>query len=195
MQSVNIGRNVTTALPAQIGDTVIYREADLLTIKSLKGFQLTCSLQYHMCSFDLSGWYFGKTAGILGTMNNEVFDDFVTSEQQYASSEEQFINSWKLPGCETNVQPTNHTNNYFTASNELSQLCESFFRQKHSYFASCFPVVDSTPFYEMCLDLGLHLESKTDDPSNSGACTSALAYMEACSLEDMPLRVPDSCIQ
>ncbi|XP_055638867.1 uncharacterized protein LOC129776937 isoform X2 [Toxorhynchites rutilus septentrionalis] len=192
--SVKIGRNVTTALPAQIGDTVVYREADLLTVKSFRGFQLTCSLQYHMCSFDLSGWYFGKIAGILGTMNNEAFDDSITSDRQYASSKEQFINSWKLPGCETNVETTNHTSNYFSSSNELSQLCESFFRQKHSYFASCFPIVDSTPFFEMCLDLGLHLEAKANDPSNNGACTSALAYMEACSLEDMPLRVPDTCI-
>ncbi|XP_058818906.1 uncharacterized protein LOC131681859 [Topomyia yanbarensis] len=192
--SVRINRNATTALPAQIGETVVYRETDQLIIQSFKGFKLTCSLQYHMCSFDLSGWYFGKTAGILGTMNNEVFDDYLTSEHTYASSKKQFINSWKLPGCEAEVDTTNHTRNFFTVSNELSQICESFFQQKQSYFASCFPVVDSTAFYEMCLDLGHHIDSKPDDPSNNGACTSALAYMDACLLEDMPLRVPDSCI-
>lgn len=192
---MRIGRNITTALPAQIGDTVVYRETDVLTIQSFKGFKLTCSLQYHMCSFDLSGWYFGKTAGILGTMNNEVYDDYMTSDHRYASTKEQFINSWKLPECEGDVQSINHTVNFYAASNEVSQLCESFYRQKHSYFASCFPIVDATPFYEMCLDLGQNMVNKTDDPSNNGACTSALAYMEACSLEDMPLRVPDSCIQ
>ncbi|XP_055591953.1 uncharacterized protein LOC129743787 [Uranotaenia lowii] len=192
--SVQIARNHTTALPAQIGDTVVYRETDQLIIQSFKGFKLTCSLQYHMCSFDLSGWYFGKTAGILGTMNNEIYDDYLTSEQKYARSEEQFINSWTLPGCEANVETTNHTRNYFTVSNELSQLCESFFRQKHSYFASCFPIVDVNPFYEMCLDLGYHIKSASDNPSDNGACTSALAYMEACALEGMPLRVPDTCI-
>ncbi|XP_062546026.1 uncharacterized protein LOC134212310 [Armigeres subalbatus] len=192
--SVKVDRNVTTALPAQIVDTVVYREADLLMIQSFKGFKLTCSLQYHMCSFDLSGWYFGKTAGILGTMNNEVFDDYITSDQKFSASKEQFINSWTLPDCEADVQATNHTHNFLSVSNELSQICESFFRHKHSYFASCFPIVDTTPFFEMCLDLGHHLDSKSNDPSNNGACTSALAYMEACSLEDMPLRVPDTCI-
>lgn len=192
--SVKVDRNVTTALPAQIDDTVVYQEADLLVVQSYKGFKLTCSLQYHMCSFDLSGWYFGKTAGILGTMNNEIFDDYLTSEHKFAISKEQFVNSWTLPGCEANVQATNHTHNFLSVSNELSQLCDSFFRQKHSYFASCFPIVDTTPFYEMCLDLGHHLDSDSNDPSNKGACTAALAYMEACILEDMPLRVPDSCV-
>lgn len=192
---MKINRNATTALPAQIGDTVVYRETDLLTIQSLNGFKLTCSLQYHFCSFDLSGWYFGKTAGILGTMNNEVFDDYITSEQKYTSSNKQFINSWKLPGCDIELEATNHTQNYLTVSSDLSQICESLFQHKHSYFASCFPIVDTNPFYEMCLDLGQHLDVRSNEPSNNGACTSALAYMEACLLEDIPLRVPDSCIQ
>ncbi|XP_053697453.1 uncharacterized protein LOC128744450 [Sabethes cyaneus] len=192
--SVQINRNVTTALPAQIADTVVYRETDYLAIQSVNGFKLTCSLQYNLCSFDLTGWYFGKTAGILGTMNNEAFDDYITSEQKYTPSNKHFINSWKLPGCDVELDATNHTQNYLTVSSELSQICESFFQHKHSYFASCFSVVDTNPFFEMCLDLGQHLVSRPNEPSNNGACTSALAYMEACLLEDVPLRVPDSCI-
>lgn len=194
--SVKINKKDTTALPALIGkDTVVYRESDLLYVHSQRGFQIACSLRYHLCWLELSGWYFGKVAGLLGTMNNEPYDDRITAAQSFSESEDQFLNSWAMPDCRASVAPTNSTSNYYAASSELTKLCDSFFRHKVSYFASCFPVVDVTPFYEMCLDLGNHLTKVTDGgPSDRGACSAALAYIQACAIEDTLLRVPDSCI-
>ena len=146
-------------------------------------------MRYHICWLELSGWYFGKMAGLLGTMNNEMFDDRITSTNRYNETEEQFLNSWALPGCSSTVTATNHTSNFYSASNELSQLCDSFFHQKLSYLATCFSVVDVTPFYEMCMDLGHNLMP------DRGACTAAIAYIQACSLERTPLRVPNNCIR
>ncbi|XP_053673666.1 uncharacterized protein LOC128723926 [Anopheles nili] len=194
--SVKINDKDATALPAMIGtETVAYRESDLLYIASQRGFMLACSLRYHLCWLELHGWYFGKIAGLLGTMNNEPFDDHITATNLYSASDEEFLNSWALPGCETPVTTTNHTSNFYSASNELSQLCDSFFRHKLSYFASCFAVVDVTPFYEMCLDLGHNLQKESDAiPTDRGACTAALAYIEACAIEGTLLRVPNNCI-
>lgn len=64
--TIRINRNSTTSLPIQIGDTTIYRAWDILMIQSKNGFELNCNLQFDFCSFDVSGWYFGKTAGIMG---------------------------------------------------------------------------------------------------------------------------------
>lgn len=64
--TVRVNRNSTTALPIQIGDTTIYREWDILVIKSRNGFELNCNLQFDYCWFEVSGWYYGKTAGIMG---------------------------------------------------------------------------------------------------------------------------------
>uniref|UniRef100_A0A182NT55 Vitellogenin domain-containing protein n=1 Tax=Anopheles dirus TaxID=7168 RepID=A0A182NT55_9DIPT len=194
--SVKINNKDATALPALIGtETVVYRESDLLYVQSQRGFMLACSLRYHLCWLELNGWYFGKVAGLLGTMNNEPFDDRITATNQYSVTDDQFLNSWALPGCSASVTTTNHTSNFYSATNELSQLCDSFFRYKLSYFASCFPVVDVTPFYEMCLDLGNHMRTASDgSPTDRGACTAALAYIQACAIEDTLLRVPDSCI-
>uniref|UniRef100_W4VR36 Putative lipoprotein n=1 Tax=Corethrella appendiculata TaxID=1370023 RepID=W4VR36_9DIPT len=195
--TLKIGQNLTSALPAQIHDTVIYRDADILVIESDKGFYLECNLQFYVCSFDLSGWYFGKTAGILGTMNNEMFDDFTTAENKYAENETQFINSWSLPDCEQQIETTNFGENYYEAPKELIQLCDSFFKTKLSYFASCFSIVDASSFYEMCIDLGLHSLANvidSENPINKGACSAALAYIDACSFEKTPLRVPDVCV-
>uniref|UniRef100_A0A8W7PWS0 Vitellogenin domain-containing protein n=1 Tax=Anopheles coluzzii TaxID=1518534 RepID=A0A8W7PWS0_ANOCL len=181
--------NKATALPAMIGtQTVVFQQSDQLWIQSQRGFLVGCSLRYHICWLELSGWYFGKMAGLLGTMNNEMFDDRITSTNRYNETEEQFLNSWALPGCSSTVTATNHTSNFYSASNELSQLCDSFFHQKLSYLATCFSVVDVTPFYEMCMDLGHNLMP------DRGACTAAIAYIQACGLERTPLRVPNNCI-
>ncbi|XP_049547862.1 uncharacterized protein LOC125959115 [Anopheles darlingi] len=195
--TVKINRQDTTALPALIGSgTVVYRESDSLYVQSDRGFQLTCSLRYHLCSIELSGWYFGKLAGLLGTMNNEQFDDRMTATNVYSRTDREFLDSWALPGCSSPVGTPDHKHNSKNASSELKDLCESFFLQKQSYFASCYSVVDVTPFHEMCLDLGNTLRNKSEvtplDPG--GACTAALAYIQACQLEDKLLRIPDKCI-
>uniref|UniRef100_A0A182M2K1 Vitellogenin domain-containing protein n=1 Tax=Anopheles culicifacies TaxID=139723 RepID=A0A182M2K1_9DIPT len=194
--SVKINNKEATALPALIGsETEVFQESDLLYVQSQRGFLLACSLRYHLCWLELDGWYFGRVAGLLGTMNNEPFDDRITSTNRYSETDEQFLNSWALPGCSAQVTTTNHTSNYYRASNELSQLCDMFFVQKLSYFASCFSVVDAAPFYEMCMDLGNNLQpNRNDNSTDRGACTAALAYIQACMLEDILLRVPDNCI-
>lgn len=149
-----------------------------------------------MCSFDVIGWYFGKTAGILGSMNNEDFDDVILSDGRAATTKEEFVNSWALPTCAGTV--TEAVADYSHADKELLTVCELFFKSKVSYFTSCYALVDAAPFYEMCIDLGMNsLSNVVDDPHPSikGACTSALAYIEVCNRMGAPLRIPDTCVQ
>lgn len=196
--AIRIGRNLTTSLPAKVGDLVIYRDADILTLESSKGFVLQCNLQFDVCVLELSGWYFGKTAGILGTMNNEYYDDLTKSDMKLAQNKDEFVNSWALPQCQESLQSPNATLVEMRATRELREMCDTFFKSKSSYFSSCFPVVNAQPFYDMCLDLGTHSLSNFIDekkPIVKGACTSALAYIEACEIEKTPMRVPDSCVQ
>lgn len=44
----------------------------------------------------ISGWYFGKVAGLLGTYNNEQYDDMVLNNGQLTSDIEQFMTSWEV---------------------------------------------------------------------------------------------------
>jgi C8 domain len=74
-------------------------------------------------------------------------------------------------------------------------LCEQFFKQKTSYLLNCFNVLDPIPFYEMCLNLGNQRKDQSDSKYiEKTACTSAIAYIEACSAQRVPLRIPDTCI-
>lgn len=198
--SIRINRNETTTLPIQIGDTVIYRDTDILVVRSNNGFELNCNLQFDICWFELSGWYYGKTAGLLGTMNNEIFDDSLASNHVNAQDPITFKNSWALNKCSVQGDEEDATPRVEPASvsNELLNICDTFFRSKISQFANCFAVVDSLPFYQMCLDMGANSISNFSEgnhPAQKGSCAVALAYIETCSDENVPLRVPDVCVQ
>lgn len=192
-QTVRLNRDKSTSLPVQVGDTVVYRDADTLILESEKGVAMHCNLQFDICWLQVSGWYFGKTAGILGTINNEQYDELTTSSQKVALTDTEFTNSWSLRNCR-NQQPRTH----ITPSTPVLTICDSFFKAKTSYFYNCFSTVDPNPFYDMCLDMGMNSISlilNEEHPAQKGACTAALAYIEACTIQKIPLRVPDACIQ
>lgn len=50
-----IGNNPNTRLPAEVGETYLYQEADILTIKSELGFMLQCNMKFDICILELSG--------------------------------------------------------------------------------------------------------------------------------------------
>lgn len=198
--TVKIDQSSMTALPIQIGDTIIYREWDILVIKSKNGYELNCNLQFDFCSFEISGWYFGKTAGIMGTVNNEIYDDFLTSNHLITKDINEFTSSWALKKNEENNQCKQEINaeQSLPISNELLNICDTYFRSKVSPFANCFATVDSLPFYDMCLDMGSNSITDfthNDHPAQKGACAVAFAYMESCNEQNLPLRVPEICLQ
>lgn len=197
--TVRINRNSTMALPIQIEDTIIYRDWDILVVRSRNGFELNCNLQFDFCWFEVSGWYYGKTAGVMGTVNNEIYDDFLTSKHVITKDTTEFRQSWAL-NHNGQVDKCKHelNDNKHTISNELLNICDTYFLSKISPFANCFPTIDSRPFYDMCLDMGSNSITNfthNEHPAQKGACAVALAYMESCSEESLPLRIPEICLQ
>lgn len=191
-QTVRIGNSTT--LPAKLENTIFYQLDDILHIESETGFNIQCNLQYDICTMQLEGWYFGKTSGLLGTMNNEPFDDTLTSLQRFPKSDDEFVKSWALNEC--SQTPKYEDAKVFDFHSVMT--CDDMFRNKVSYFASCFSVVDPMPYYRMCIDLMENTFTRvvpTKNPSPKGACTAALAYIEVCNQEKTPLRIPDSCIK
>lgn len=87
----------------------------------------------------ISGWYFGKTAGLLGTIDNEPSDDFMTSDGYIENDTQKFIQSWSLDS-DTCV-PTSVFKQQKHIDPLTSVTCDSYFASKVSQFSSCFPVV------------------------------------------------------
>jgi hypothetical protein len=128
-------------------------------------------------------------------MNNEKFDDMTKSDNTMSLSEDDFVNSWKFPKTCTKLdQSFKNSSNQVTPN--LQNNCDLLFKKKTSYFASCFEIVNPLPFYDICLKLSsLPYHSNSSENLQKAACTAGLSYIEACAIENLPLRVPDSCIQ
>ncbi|XP_037927466.1 apolipophorins [Teleopsis dalmanni] len=175
-------------LPIKLGEVTIFRDHNILSIYSETEFNLHCNLEFDLCWFELSGWYFGQTAGLLGTMNNEHFDEYLTSKNYIAKSEYEFTSSWSMRTCrEENESIQLNTNE------NINELCNHFF--KSGILSACVDTVDATPFFDMCLEMGEKSSSiRPGHPAVKGVCTAALAYIEACTAAKVPMRVPDECV-
>lgn len=119
-------------------------------------------------------------------MNNEPSDDFLTPKKHHEDDVSAFAESWALDntGCST----TSSRYSAVTAANtadDIRMRCESFFTNKVSPFVTCFPRVPPDSFLEICLKSG----------SEDEVCSSAVAYMNLCLYESIPLRIPDTCIK
>jgi hypothetical protein len=94
----------------------------------------------------VSGWYFGRTAGVFGTMDNEPSTDFLTSKKTIESDLGRFVRSWALEpqNC---ASSENFALDLQQPDPALLNLCESFFKSKTSQFSCCFPVVSVHKFH------------------------------------------------
>lgn len=134
------------------------------------------------------GWYFGKTAGLWGTMNNEPYDDFLTSTKHRSKRSEiaDFVKSWSIDqGSCGSEQGNVTTSSRAPPSDDIRMLCEAIFSSKVSPFVTCFSRVSSEPFLSMCLE----------STSEEEACTTVVSYMNLCSYSNTPLRIPDFCVK
>lgn len=83
------------------------------------------------------GWYYGKTAGLLGTMDHEYTTDLLMSNGRITSSLEEFAHSWAL-----NPQSCGYIENnahiVSIPNEEVFEACVSLFKSKNSQFSTCF---------------------------------------------------------
>nr|XP_018903254.1 PREDICTED: uncharacterized protein LOC109034507 [Bemisia tabaci] len=174
-------------MPTQINGLAIYQENSRVIVDSSRGFSLECNLKFDICLLQLSGWFHGKTAGLLGTMDNEQFTDFMTSEETVAKDVNLFTQSWSINSGSDICLPMFSSARKKYQPVELVALCDSLFRSKASGFASCFSVVDPHPYNEMCRQISSGEETEY--------CTSAVTYAKACAMENSPLQLPHDCVR
>ena len=88
-------------------------------------------------SVALSGWYHGRTAGLLGTYDNEPFNDFTSSNRQLTEDVEAFTNSWEVSRRYCRSRNLADSAQLDPGTEEV-QACQKFLAQSSSYFAPCF---------------------------------------------------------
>ncbi|KAJ8665451.1 hypothetical protein QAD02_007113, partial [Eretmocerus hayati] len=195
---VEVNNHSTNAqIPMELanGTTYLYRDENMVTVERRdQDFRFECNMKYNLCVLELSGWYFGKTAGLLGTMNNEPIDDALASDGHVQSDPNKFAQSWILEepeteGCrrysdwsghQTNMS---HPNLEGISQPEITKFCHDLFANRSSEFAPCFSIVEPTPFYSIC----------TNSNHMTEACSVSMAFLQDCMFHDNYLRIPDKC--
>ncbi|XP_076235875.1 apolipoprotein lipid transfer particle [Calliopsis andreniformis] len=184
-QSPNTISNLQLPIEMENGTTYIYQTENVITVERKQNqLRLECNLKFDLCTLELSGWYYGKTAGILGTMNNEAMDDTTSPNGIVVPDVKRFAQSWSIDNKDDCPDVYNMTSNTKQENEKVvSQFCYDLFINKSSEFISCFDVVNAPEHYNMCI----RSASKTQ------ACTTALAYMLMCTFHETYLRIPDAC--
>lgn len=190
MQVVRLNSNTSSEsksnlpLPIELknGTTYVYQQDNIVTIERKRDqLRLECNLKFDLCTLELSGWYYGKTAGLLGTMNNEKIDDSITSSGILTKDIDRFSKSWSIEdSCKNKVYSPKNTEG---TNDHVSSFCKELFVNQTSEFSSCFAVLDPKEYAKMCLS----------SPTESEACTIAISYMQVCVFHNTYLRIPDRC--
>ncbi|XP_078574880.1 apolipophorins-like isoform X1 [Branchiostoma floridae x Branchiostoma japonicum] len=184
--------NQDTELPLQDKNTVIRRDGQRIVVTNSNGVAVTCDLTHDLCNVQVSGWYFGKTAGLFGIYNNEKNDEFTTSDGTTTQDLLQFTNSWdvskscrrsrnKASACAPGLQDS-----------RAEGICGKMFKDQSSPLRRCFNIVDVTPYHDMC-------KSDVCDNQNSIRpdtlpCNVTAAYIEQCRQAGVSINMPSKCV-
>lgn len=178
-------------MPFRFGNTTVSRQESSVVVRTDLGVEVNCDLPHDHCTVSMPGWFYDKTAGLLGTYDNEPSNDFTTSDKTVVDRPETMAESWTVgPRCRT-------TNRVVSTSIDTNtrryRACAKLFKDESSTFRSCFRVVPAEKYMEMCVrdvpmgDNSLEAEEDT--------CRIAAAYRHECQRHETHVRMPNECIQ
>ncbi|XP_071162849.1 uncharacterized protein [Mytilus edulis] len=86
---------VVMDLPYRSSEFAVFSEDGKVFIEG-RGFQVKSDPTVNMVDIDLSKWYFGKTGGLLGTLNHERYDDMIMPNKQITSDASALGKAWQV---------------------------------------------------------------------------------------------------
>jgi hypothetical protein len=186
-------------LPVELPEATVKRAgANQIVISSKKGMTVTCNMNTEICTVAISGWYFGKTGGLLGTYNYEPSDDMTNPMGKRIDDIERFANTWEV--AKTCSDKHNYAKSFHRIENIKStvayEVCAALFMAEGSALRPAFRNVDPTPFMNMCLNDAFEFQHGPEDYTmmRKKTCTAVAAYMEEARLRGIMLEAPKDCL-
>lgn len=187
--SIEINENGVASLNGKPADLPIHKNEihswrDYYTISIFTSFgaSVECSTNLRICHFTVSGFYLGKTRGLLGNGNSEPFDDYQLPNGKIAENSAEFGNAYKSTKSCKPVAFDDHAKH--THSNDL---CTKFF-SSDSTLRFGFYFVEQTNYREACEHA---VDTATD--KLDAACNIAEMYASTCRKEMIPVDIPFEC--
>ncbi|KAL4235628.1 hypothetical protein ACF0H5_004023 [Mactra antiquata] len=170
--------NKPAELPYRAYKIEIIRLGDKVILTSDFGVSVVSdfSRDYHIVG--LSGWYFGKVGGLLGSYDNERYNDIMTSAGEVTDNIRKFSRSWEVDRtCRSTMVYIDED------STEKKPECENTFSASSSSLRPCFLFVEPDSYERMC-----NMESDT-------LCNIAHLYVTTCAKQGITVSLPTSCVQ
>jgi len=190
-------RNVE--LPIAYDHTFATREGSTVIVENTEGLRVVCNMDLQLCSVTISGWYFGKTGGLLGIYDNEPSNDWMTPERDVVDDIKTFATSWQMSDTQDGASQCPVKSGKDAGSEDdlpsdwEREECEKIFRRDTSSLRPCFNTVDTEPYMEMCLR-DIRRVRNRPEKMNQGICLTAAAYVEECrGAAGIKLWVPRQC--
>lgn len=172
-----------TELPVRVDGATVDRWLHKIEVRTDHGLRINWNLAHDVLSISLSGTSFDKTGGLLGVYNNEPMDD-----QQLPDGTQTDVAHVLAQGWDVSRGACQSGGNLAVGASKVSvDTCQHLFQSKTSPFKHCFFQVDPTPYLHMCM-----VDYRSEDRDT---CTAATAYMEACSRNNIPVKIPVFCVE
>jgi len=170
-------------MPFNLGEVMVSREGNTVHIRrNDEDLDVACNFVTQLCTVDISPYYFGATAGLAGTYNNEPNDDFVGKSHDKLDDASALASSWEVSSEECSTRNTNQE------CSTVPDSCRNLFEDLSSPFRPCFPLVDPEAYLKMCAN------DMCNSDDESKTCASAAAYQYRCGLVGAVLETQPSCI-
>lgn len=177
-------------LPIEIGETTLRREGHVIIVENDNGFKVSCNLAYDQCVTEVTGDYFGKTGGLLGTYDYEDQLDLMTPDRKITTDAAAFAKEWEVGAGRCRSQ-RNLAESAVTDP-RAKDICANYFEKDDSPLRSCFKMVDPKPYMKICLhDMNAAMAEEMEER----ICSAAAAYRAECQEYGVPLDMPRVCVR
>jgi hypothetical protein len=164
----------------------IKRDEHAITLDSLSvGLKVSCNLIYDVCTVGLKRHNYGKSAGMLGTNDNEPNNDMILPDRSNVRDVGKFAAEWNVkPDCRSQ---RNHAPAMIKQEiKSIPTKCREMFTSSSSPLSRCFTLVKPGAYMQMCAD---------DVKNGQKMCTAMVAYVMECNADGREIDIPDDCVK
>ena len=130
-------------------ELTIFRKGPWVNVTSTKGIALSCHVDHFMCIVHLSGWYHGKSRGLLGNLDTEHHNEFVLPDGDITTDLLTFISAYDVSPFD---MPRMVIPSRFGVCASDYEKCVAMFSSEDSILNDTFSIINQTEFFNFCVE-------------------------------------------